>query len=267
LRPSDSPATAIGKSTEHAFTTAQGRPLVEPAASQDRQGRANAPSTVPRGDEPILDGMSVHAYRGRASSAEGSRRRGSASSRPPSGDNGRSAASGPPGWVILVVVFVLVVATDQASKWLTWRHFDATVINDGGYILLGSARSWFARPVPGAVANLVGVVLITIGLAVLLRRPRRPAVTVGAGLVAAGWTSNVLDRVGLHEWSAPGSGRGVVDFIPSGGSSRCNLADLWIALGLILVSHQIIRRRRQLRSPVEALPSASKCGHLPADGS
>jgi lipoprotein signal peptidase len=152
-------------------------------------------------------------------------------------------------WLPLVPVFGLVLGIDQATKWLAWRHVDRTVINDGGYILLGSARSWFAEPVPGAVANLLGILLIVIGLAVLLRRPRRTAKTVGWGLVAAGWTSNVLDRVGLHEWTAPGSGRGVVDFIPGGGSSRCNVADLCILAGLILVVLGMLRGRRQRRSP------------------
>jgi MYXO-CTERM domain-containing protein len=148
-------------------------------------------------------------------------------------------------WLLLVAIFLLVLGTDQATKWVAWRHFDRTVINDGGYILLGSARSWFAEPVPGAVANLVGILLIVLGLAVLLRRPRRPAVLVGCALVAAGWTSNVLDRVGLHEWSAPGSGRGVVDFIPSGGTSKGNVADVWILVGLILIGLALLRRRRR----------------------
>jgi lipoprotein signal peptidase len=197
----------------------------------------------------MLDGMSGHRHRDRVQSAGRACRHGAASGRPPSSKTGQIAGSGRPAWLLLVAVFVLVLGTDQATKWLTWRHFDGTVINNGGYILLGSARSWFAEPVPGAVANLLGIVLIAVGLAGLLRRPRRTAVTVGGGLVAAGWTSNLLDRVGLHEWSAPGSGRGVVDFIPSGGSSRCNIADLWIVVGLILLGVEILRRRRERRSP------------------
>jgi lipoprotein signal peptidase len=202
-----------------------------------------------RPHEPMLDGMSGHRHRDRAPSAGAARRPGAASRRPHSGNTGQVAGSGRPAWRLLAAVFVLVLGTDQATKWLTWRHFDGTVINEGGYILLGSARSWFAEPVPGAVANLVGIVLIAIGLAVLLRRPRRTAVTLGCGLVAAGWTSNLLDRVGLHEWTAPGSGRGVVDFIPSGGSSRCNIADFWIVLGLIVFGVEMLRRRRERRSP------------------
>jgi lipoprotein signal peptidase len=146
--------------------------------------------------------------------------------------------------LLLPALFVLVVGSDQPTKWLAWRHVDGTVINDGGYILLGPARSWFAEPVPGAVANVVGLGLIAAGLVVLLRRPRRTAVTIGGGLVAAGWTSNLLDRFRLHEWSAPGSARGVVDFIPSGGTSRCNIADLWIAVGVILLAIAMVQRRR-----------------------
>jgi lipoprotein signal peptidase len=72
-------------------------------------------------------------------------------------------------------------------------------------------------------------------------------VLVGAGLVAAGWTSNLLDRFGLHRWTAPGGGRGVVDFIPTGSVSRSNIADLWIALGvavLLGVAISSARRRR-----------------------
>jgi lipoprotein signal peptidase len=164
---------------------------------------------------------------------------------PAPGDTGRPTRWHRSAWLLLLTVFLLAVLTDQATKWLTWRYFDGTVINDGGYILLGSARSWFAEPVPGALANAVGGALIVLGLAVLVRRPRRPVVTVGGGLLAAGWTSNVLDRVGLHDWTAPGSARGVVDFIPSGGGSRCNLADLWIAVGLFLLGLEIRRHGRR----------------------
>jgi hypothetical protein len=151
----------------------------------------------------MLDGVSGHRQRDWAPSPGGALRHGAASRRSPYGVPDRPVGSGRPAWLLLVAVFVLVLGTDQATKWLAWRHFDGTEINDGGYILLGSARSWFAEPVPGAVANLVGIVLIAAGLAVLLWRPHRTAVTVEGGLVAAGWTSNLLDRLGLHEWSAP----------------------------------------------------------------
>jgi lipoprotein signal peptidase len=139
-------------------------------------------------------------------------------------------------WFALLLVFVAVIATDQVAKWLAWRHLGGTLINDGGQFWLGrTIRGWFADPVQGAVANVIGVLLIGAGVAWLMRRARSPAVLVGTGLVAAGWTSNLLDRFGVHRVSAPGSRRGVVDFIPSGGVSRCNVADIWIVLGVLLL--------------------------------
>jgi lipoprotein signal peptidase len=147
-------------------------------------------------------------------------------------------------WLVVATTSCLVVVTDQVTKWLAWRHLDGTLVNEGGYILLGSARSWFAEPGPGAAANVVGLGLVAAGLAVLLRCPRRREVLMAGAFVAAGWASNLLDRFGLHRWSAPGSARGVVDFVPSGGVSRCNVADLWIAVGVLMFIVALVRRRR-----------------------
>jgi lipoprotein signal peptidase len=183
----------------------------------------------------------------------GQRRRGTAS--PGWEARRRGAESGRAAW-LLVGVYVLVLGTDQVTKWWAWRHLDGAVINDGGYILLGSARWWFAEPVPGAVANVVGAALVAAGLAVLLRHPRRTAVQVGGALLAAGWTSNLFDRFGLHRWTAPDSARGVVDFIPSGGASRCNIADLWILVGLVLLGLALAGRHRSQRS--SAAPGSSR---------
>ena len=136
----------------------------------------------------------------------------------------------------LLVVFALVVVVDQTAKWFAWRHVGDAVINEGGYILLGrSVRAWFAAPTTGAVANGVGAVLVVAGIAWLLARGRHRATVIGGALTAAGWTANLLDRFGLHQWTAPGSRRGVIDFIPSGGPSRCNIADLAIVAGLVVL--------------------------------
>jgi hypothetical protein len=58
-----------------------------------------------------------------------------------------------------------------------------------------------------------------------------------------GWCSNLLDRLGLHYWTAPGSVRGVVDFILVDGA-RYNVADLFIvgATPLFLVAVGILGR-------------------------
>jgi lipoprotein signal peptidase len=148
---------------------------------------------------------------------------------------------------LLVAVCAVVVVSDQATKWLAWRHLDGTLINTGAYVLLSPAiRQWFADPETGAIANAIGFTVVAVGVAWLLwHRPSR-WVVVGLGLVLAGYLSNLLDRVGLHKWTAPGSGRGVVDFIPSGGTSRGNVADLWIVLGLaILLGTLTLRARRR----------------------
>jgi lipoprotein signal peptidase len=156
-------------------------------------------------------------------------------------------------WQVFVVVSALVIGTDQAAKWVAWRQIDGALVNDGAYVLLGRAiRSWFAGPVSGAIANLVGAVAVVVGALLLLRRPRSTSTLIGSALVAAGWASNLLDRFGLHAWTAPGSGRGVVDFIPSGGTSRCNVADLWIVVGVMVLGCAAARNhldRRRFQRP------------------
>ncbi len=166
---------------------------------------------------------------------------------------------------LLVTVFAAVIGTDQAVKWWAWRHFDGSLINNGGYILLGPVvRSWFAAPVSGAVADVLGSVLVVLGVWWLLFRRRVWWVLVGGGLVAAGWASNLLDRLGVHNWTAPGSARGVVDFIPSGGSSRCNVADLWIVVGTLLLGYAFARRRLSGRPPNGIRPgSALRSSRMP----
>jgi lipoprotein signal peptidase len=144
---------------------------------------------------------------------------------------------------LLAAVFVLVIGTDQAVKWWAWRHVDGALINTGGYVLLGQAiRSWFAGVVTGAVANGLGAVAVCTALHQLLRRHRATHVVIGVGVIAAGVASNLLDRAGVHNLTAPGSEHGVVDLIPSGGSSRCNVADLWIVLGAVLLCAGLVRR-------------------------
>ena len=60
------------------------------------------------------------------------------------------------------------------------------------------------------------------------------------------WCSNLLDRLGVHYWTAPGSVRGVVDFICLGGA-RYNVADLFItaATPLFLLTIGFLGRGRR----------------------
>ena len=45
--------------------------------------------------------------------------------------------------------------------------------------------------------------------------------------MTGGWVSNLLDRLGIHHWTAPGSVRGVVDFMHIG-AHYYNVADFFI---------------------------------------
>lgn len=146
---------------------------------------------------------------------------------------------------ILAAAFAVVLVSDQATKWLAWRHLDTALINRGGFIALRrDMRAWFAAPTAGAVWNVIGALLVAAAVGLLLRRPRRSTVLMGAGVIAAGWTSNLLDRFGMHALTAPGSVRGVVDFIPIGGESRANVADVWILLGAAVLVVVACRSRR-----------------------
>ena len=154
--------------------------------------------------------------------------------------------------VRLPVVVAAVVVADQAVKWWAWRHIDGVLINSGGYILLGPAvRSWFANPVGGAVFDVLGVVVLIAAGWWLVRRPRPTGVLLGGGLIIGGWTSNILDRLGLHKLTAPGSARGVVDFIPDGTPGRSNTADVCIAVGVVVLLATLVRRHG------EPLPTAA----------
>jgi lipoprotein signal peptidase len=145
---------------------------------------------------------------------------------------------------LLAAVIAGVVAGDQLVKWWTWRHVDGVLINSGGYILLGSdIRSWFATPIGGAVADVIGTVALIVAVLWVARRPRPTGVLLGGALIVGGWTSNILDRLGLHNVTAPGSARGVVDFIPDGTPGRSNTADVCIAVGAVLFGYTIVRRR------------------------
>ena len=159
----------------------------------------------------------------------------------------------------LPVVIAAVVLADQAAKWWAWRHVDGVLINSGGYILLGpTVRSWFAHPVGGAVFDVVGVAALIVAGWWLIRRPRR-TVLLGGGLIIGGWTSNILDRLGLHNWTAPGSARGVVDFVPDGTPGRSNTADLCIAIGSVVLGASLLFRHGERPPTAPRRPGIRAC--------
>jgi lipoprotein signal peptidase len=132
-----------------------------------------------------------------------------------------------------IVLLVAVVAVDQSVKWWAWRHTDTACINFGGDIFVNATISrWYANPVSGAVLDLLGAGLLMAATAFLVHRRRPVVVLVMGALTIGGWASNLVDRLGLHYWTAPGSVRGAVDFIPFG-DIYFNVADVFIMVGTL----------------------------------
>jgi lipoprotein signal peptidase len=150
-----------------------------------------------------------------------------------------------PGSILLALIAAVVVV-DQATKWWGWRHDSAAIINSGGDPLTGALiGTWFRDPVQGALLDLLNCGLLGIASLVLLRGRRSIAVLVTGSLVIGGWSSNLLDRLFMHYWTAPGSVRGAVDFLQLG-DRYFNVADVVIVsatpLFLLTVSAQYLRR-------------------------
>jgi lipoprotein signal peptidase len=135
-----------------------------------------------------------------------------------------------------IVLLVAVVAVDQAVKWWAWRHTDTACINFGGDIFVNATISrWYANPVSGAVLDLLGAGLLMAATAFLVHRRRPVVVLVMGALTIGGWASNLVDRLGLHYWTAPGSVRGAVDFIHLG-EVYFNVADVFIMVGTLVLA-------------------------------
>jgi lipoprotein signal peptidase len=161
----------------------------------------------------------------------------------------------------VLALLAVVIVVDQAAKWWGWRHVPGAKINPGGDFLTGPAVGrWYAAPGTGALLDVLDSGLVSIALTILARRRRPAAVTVCGSLMVGGWASNLLDRLGMHYWTAPGSLRGVVDFISMGGQ-RYNLADCVIigTTPLFLLAAAWLGRRAVTRPATRAAPPAA--GH------
>jgi lipoprotein signal peptidase len=135
--------------------------------------------------------------------------------------------------LLVLALLAAVLVVDQLSKWWAWRHAPLVKINYGGNIFVGDAISrWYADPATGALLDLVDFGLLSATVIVLVRRMPSTVVLVPGGLMVGGWVSNLVDRLGLHYLTAPGSVRGAVDFIPLG-TIRYNVADLFIVCGTL----------------------------------
>jgi lipoprotein signal peptidase len=156
----------------------------------------------------------------------------------------------------VLTLLAAVIVVDQAVKWWAWRHATGAYINPGGDFLTGPVIGrWYANPITGALLDLVDVGLVGIAVAVLARRRRPPAVTVCGSLMVGGWASNLLDRLGMHYLTAPGSVRGAVDFIGIG--QQCwNLADFFIVGATPLFLLATVQLARRAASRPAASPAA-----------
>lgn len=155
--------------------------------------------------------------------------------------------------MVVLALIALVVVLDQTAKWWAWRHVPWARINPGGDLLVGrKIGAWYADPVTGALLDLLDFSLLSIAVWVLARCRVTAAVRVTGALMIGGWGSNLLDRLGMHYWTAPGSVRGVVDFIHIGGYYY-NVADFFIIGSTpLFVLAAVYQGVRALRRPAAA---------------
>jgi lipoprotein signal peptidase len=130
--------------------------------------------------------------------------------------------------LMVLALLTAVAVLDQAMKWWAWRHAPVAIINGGGDPLVGAKVSgWYSGPITGALLDLLDFGLLSAAVCVLMRRRRPVLVLVPGALVIGGWSSNLLDRLGMHYLTAPGSVRGAVDFLHVG-RHFYNVADFFI---------------------------------------
>lgn len=150
----------------------------------------------------------------------------------------------------VLVILVTAVVADQVVKGWAWRHAPEVRINYGGNAFVGDTiSSWYADPVTGAMLDFAGFGVLSVAVFVLVRRRLPVLILISGALMTGGWVSNLLDRLGMHYWTAPGSVRGAVDFIPLGWL-HYNLADVFIATGtlLFLLGMSLLAMNRSART-------------------
>jgi lipoprotein signal peptidase len=172
--------------------------------------------------------------------------------------------------VMVASLIAAVVVLDQTAKWWAWRNVPWAVINSGGDVLVGHAIGvWYTRPVTGALLDLLSVGLLGIAVFILTRRWVSSAVRIPGTLMIGGWASNVLDRLGLHYLTAPGSVRGAVDFIHIHGYYY-NIADFFIIgatpIFVLALGYEGVRAAMRRASARRAAPP-ERGGRVPARGS
>jgi lipoprotein signal peptidase len=166
--------------------------------------------------------------------------------------------------VFVLIALAAIALVDQGLKWWAWRHAPGVRINYGGDILVpANIGSLYAHPMSGALLDLLDSGLLIIAVSLFLRRQHSPLVLLSGSLIIGGWSSDLLDRLFMHYCTAPGSVRGVVDFLPFG-HRHYNVADLCIIFGtplFILATTRPALRQFFIRKPDTAthvLPSTHR---------
>ena len=150
-------------------------------------------------------------------------------------------------WIWAVVVAVVAVVSDQASK--AWARSALAgdierpivgellslrlVHNSGAAFSFGEDRTWVLT---------VFTLIIMCFLAVLAIRVRRPFSLLAIATLMGGAVGNLIDRLTAD----PGFGVGhVTDFIAYGTWFVGNVADIWIVLGAALLAVALGREPRE----------------------
>ncbi|MCC6496081.1 MAG: signal peptidase II, partial [Propionibacteriaceae bacterium] len=149
-----------------------------------------------------------------------------------------------------------VLAVDWSSKALAWRFLPGeAIINADTSGALPVLRGLVSHPLLGAIVDASALVLLVLaGLWLARTAMAGAAVWTGCALMWAGIGSNAMDRWGGHLWLAPGSKRGVVDWIGVSAGASINLADVVIGVGLLLAIAALAATRipRSARAAVAA---------------
>ena len=136
----------------------------------------------------------------------------------------------------LISATVAVVAADWGSKAMAWRLLPGRVIinadTSGALPILPGLVS---QPVGGSLVDAAVLVLLAVsGLWLTRTAVDQPTIWCGCVMVWGGAVANATDRWFRHVWLAPGSKRGVVDWIGVPGMGWANLADFTICVGVLL---------------------------------
>jgi lipoprotein signal peptidase len=181
-----------------------------------------------------------------------------------SGIGGRRQPVSDPQWTMIALAMVIVV--DQGSKWWAWRQVTHVRINFGGDPLVGATvGAWYADPVTGALLDLLGAGVLAVAMLTFLRRRHPVLVRTPAALAIGGWISNLLDRLGMHRLTAPGSVRGAIDFVHIG-PYYFNVADFFIigATLVFLLAHAYHWTTVKLARTSPSTPRARSRPRVPA---